>query len=147
MDALRPYAPADRAACLAVFDACTPRFFAPGERPLFETWLDAPPKGVAYRVIERDGRVVAGGGWMRRGATATLCWAMVEPGLHCQGLGGRLVRARLETLRGTPGVRRVRLGTSFQTRGFYERFGFRVAGVTPDGYGPGLDRVDMTLRL
>ena len=32
-------------------------------------------------------------------------------------------------------------------RGFYERHGFRAVAETPDGYGPGLDRIDMRLSV
>lgn len=41
----------------------------------------------------------------------------------------------------------VELDTSQHTRGFYERVGFRVERVVPDGYAPGLDRCDMCLAL
>ncbi|SFI41084.1 GNAT family N-acetyltransferase [Albimonas pacifica] len=146
MDALRPYAPADRAACLAIFDACTPRFFDPSERPAFTAWLDAPPPGADHLVIAREGDVLACGGWMREGEAAVLCWGMVAPALHRQGLGRRLTLARLAAMRRAPGVALLKLDTTPASRGFYAGLGFEVVAVTPDGYGPGLDRVDMTLR-
>jgi hypothetical protein len=49
---VRPYSSADRPACLAVFDSNTPRFFHPGERRNFETFLDAP--FCSYLVVEHD---------------------------------------------------------------------------------------------
>ena len=146
MDALRSYAPGDRAACLAIFDACTPRFFDPSERASFVAWLDAPPPGSDYLVIARDGAPVAGGGWQRDGEAAVLCWGMVAPALHRQGLGRRLTLARLEAMARAPGVRLLKLDTTPASRGFYARLGFEVVSVAPDGYGPGLDRVDMTRR-
>jgi len=58
-----------------------------------------------------------------------------------------LTAARLRTACAAPGVEQVRFDTSQHTQGFYRRFGFVVEGITPDGYGPGLDRWDMLVRF
>jgi hypothetical protein len=39
------------------------------------------------------------------------------------------------------------MDTSPRTVGFFTRVGFRVTGRTADGYGPGLDRLDLELCL
>jgi len=53
---------------------------------------------------------------------------------------------RLEHLRTHhPQIKAVQLDTSQHSEGFLARFGFQTTRVTPDGYGPGLDRCDMTL--
>ncbi len=147
MDIARPYEPKDRAACLALFDSNVPRFFDPTEKAGYERFLDRLDS--PYQVIERDGRVVACGGLAveRDGRTATLCWGMVEGGLHGRGVGTALTGARLAAARATPGVEVVRLDTGRWTTGFYERFGFVLETVTPDGYAPGSDRHDMRLDL
>ena len=46
-----------------------------------------------------------------------------------------------------PGCDTARLDTSQHTRGFFERWGFTAASVTPNGYGPGLDRIEMRITL
>jgi hypothetical protein len=50
-----------------------------------------------------------------------------------------------------PTWRRYRLpggdDTSQRSSAFFERFGFETRFVTPAGYGPGLDRHEMELRL
>ena len=53
----RPYTSADREACLAIFDANSPTFFAPNERADYVSFLGAVPDG--YEVCEVVGRVVA----------------------------------------------------------------------------------------
>lgn len=147
MDVARPYEPKDRAACLALFDSNVPRFFDATERAGFEAFLD----GLAwpYQVIERDGRIVACGGHAVEadGRTVSLCWGMVEQGLHGQGLGRMLTGARLAAARAEPGAAQVRLDTGVHTTGFYERFGFVIEGVQRDAYAPGSDRYDMRLVL
>lgn len=147
MDAARPYAPADRAACLELFDTNCPRFFDPSEKADFEAFLDG--LDWPYQVIERDGRIVACGGHATEpdGRTASLCWGMVDGALHGQGVGTALTRARIAAAKATPGIETLRLDTGPQTRGFYERFGFRVVRVEPEGYAPGYDRYDMILKV
>lgn len=51
--------------------------------------------------------------------------------------------ARLQAL----GVTRAVLDTSQFTAPFYARLGFQEVRRTPNGYGPGLDRVDMVVDL
>ncbi len=147
MDIARPYAAADREACLALFDSNAPRFFDPSERAGFERFLDEMLW--PYQLIEREGRVVACGGHAMEpdGRTVSLCWGMVEQGLHRQGLGRRLTEARLAAARAEPGASSVRLDTGQHTTGFYERFGFVIERVVRDGYAPGSDRFDMRLRF
>ncbi len=145
---VRAYDAADRAACLALFDGNTPTFFAAGERSDFAGFLDAHAASWAFQVVERSGGIVACGGHRvaADGETAGFCWGMVDRAQHRTGLGRILTQARLDAARATPGVRQVRLDTSQHTQGFYARFGFVVERVVPDGYSPGLDRVDMLLR-
>lgn len=146
----RPYDPKDQAACLAIFDANTPRFFAPSERPEFASHLqtcggpDSP-----YLVLIENGAPLACGGLSRAPGTgsATLSWGMVHPARHGQGLGQRLLDTRLALARSLPGLHSLTLSTSQHTSGFYRRAGFTVTGVTKDGFAPGLDRWDMTLTL
>lgn len=146
----RPYMAADRAACLAIFDGNVPAYFAPEERAAFADHLDGlPAVGAPYLVLEDRGAVVGCSGlsFAAQGTHASLSWGMVDRTRHGGGLGTRLLLARLAMARATPGLTELVLETSQHTRRFYERFGFAVLAVTPDGFGPGLDRCDMILRL
>lgn len=138
----RPYAPADRDACLALFDGNVPRYFDPDERAGFAAFLDALPG--PFLVADDGGRVVACGGWAVEADTGdvALCWGIVDAARHREGIGDRLTRARLrDALAGAP--RAVVIRTSQHTQGFYERLGFAVARVVPDGHAPGIDFVEM----
>ena len=148
---VRDYTSDDRDACLAVFDSNVPRFFVPREREEFAAFLDALPG--PYFVVEDDtGAVVGCGGYAVEPGTkdAHLCWGIAARGRHGTGLGRLLLDARLERVRADAAdgsIEAIALDTSQHTRGFYERRGFRVERVTPDGYAPGLDRCDMRLAL
>lgn len=145
----RTYAPSDRDDCLALFDGNVPAFFAPSERRDFEHFLARQAMEGAYQVLERDGRVVGCGGLAieKDGMTAGLCWGMVDRELQGIGLGRMLTELRLRSAAAIPGVMQVRLDTSQHTQGFYALLGFQVLRITQDGYGPGLDRWDMLLRI
>ncbi len=132
-----------------MFDGNVPRFFDATKRDGFVRFVDRFAVSSAFQVIGRDGVIVACGGLECEAGTGEvgLCWGMVERARHGGGLGSRLTAARLEAARTMPGVTRVRIETSQRTQGFYRRFGSVPEAVAPDGYGPGLDRWDMVLRL
>ncbi|MGE5176201.1 MAG: GNAT family N-acetyltransferase, partial [Hyphomicrobiales bacterium] len=113
----------------------------------FEEFL-ANPHG-RYAVVQDGGRLVGCGGYVtgREGKNARLVWGMIAPDCHGRGLGRLLALTRLRWIAALEGVERVSLDTSQKTAGFYLLFGFGPAKVVHDGYGPGLDRVDMELAL
>jgi len=147
---LRPYAAADRAACLAIFDSNVPAAFAPDERAGFAAYLDGA--GARYLVLadaDADGAIVGCGGYGLRadGQTAILRWGMVLATQHRRGLGRQLTLARLRLAVADHAIARVVLYTTGQTAGFYRRFGFRDTAVLADQYGPGLDRHTMVAAV
>lgn len=145
---IRAYAAAHRDVCLGIFDSNVPRFFAAHEREEFADFLDDLPG--PYLVFVEDGAVVACGGWTTGEtdkSTAGLCWGMVVRERHRAGLGQRLLQARLDEIRADGGIERVVLETSQHSEGFFSRSGFVVCARHPDGFGPGIDRVEMVLRI
>ncbi len=144
---LQPYLPADREGCLAVFDSNTPRFFDPAERMEFESFLDQP--NCVYFVMKHEDRIVGCGGYAIAGEEklASLVWGMVRSDLHQNGLGRFLLMFRLREIAKQNGIEAVRLSTSQHTAPFFEKQGFRITGVTQNGYASGLDRIEMVKRL
>lgn len=137
----------DKQACLALFDANVPRYFDVAEREGFDAFLTGKPQD--YLVLEIEGRVIASGGvtWHQNNTIAGLAWGMVTPELQGTGLGQQLLEARLELVRTRGTGKQVVLSTSQHTAGFYARFGFQNTATIPDGFGSGLDEVEMMLRL
>jgi N-acetylglutamate synthase-like GNAT family acetyltransferase len=142
---VRRFVKADRAACLRVFDSNVPEFFTEAEREQYASFLDRLPE--PYLVVENEDGVVACGGYAVApdAGFADLCWGMVHREEHRKGIGTLLLQERLRRIAGETEVEGVRLDTSQHTRAYYERIGFRLLQVTPNGYGPGLDRCDMRL--
>ncbi|EYB68692.1 hypothetical protein DEIPH_ctg017orf0022 [Deinococcus phoenicis] len=150
---IRPYSPADRAACLALFDSNVPEFFLAEERAEFAAFLGQPfdpGESGEYSVLEEAGRVVACGGvWLDPESPerpAGLSWGMVARNAHRRGYGSALLAFRLARLRAL-GAREVHLDTSQHSAPFFARSGFREVRRVPGGYGPGLDRVDRVAAL
>ena len=146
----RPYALTDQAACLSIFDANTPHFFATTERSDFANHLETcGDPDIPYMVLIENAALIACGGLSRPPGSpiATLSWGMVHPARHGQGIGQRLLDTRLALARCLPGLTHLTLATSQTTSGFYLRAGFTLTGITKDGFTPGLDRWDMALPL
>lgn len=143
---VRPYAPNDRDACLAIFDGNTPRFFGPGERPSFAAYLDHPV-GTFLVLCDDDGTIVGCGGIAVRKdrRTAYMVWGMIRADRQRVGNGRALALARLRSVAEMRDVDKLALDTSQEAVGFYEKLGFRTVKHTPDHYAPGLDRYDMEL--
>lgn len=141
----RSFSKADREACLAIFDANCPAFFAPNERADYESFLDASPDG--YEVCEVDGRVVAAFGLMRDDRRGdSLNWIMLAPASKGIGLGSRIME-RVIFLGRSSLSPMIRIAASHKSAPFFEKFGATPTAHLKDGWGPGMDRVDMELPL
>jgi ribosomal protein S18 acetylase RimI-like enzyme len=145
---IRPYTPADREACLAIFDSNVPRFFAPAERELFATFLDRF-KATYLVLCAPDGAVIGCGGMAVRpdGRTAILRWGMIPAAQQRRGLGRALTLARLRLAVADPAVAQIILYTTGLTAGFYRTLGFADTEVLPGYYAPGLDRHTMAVTV
>ena len=134
----------DREACLSIFDANCPAFFAPNERSAYASFLDAAPEG--YEVCEMAGRVVGAFGLVkRRDGGASLNWIMLAPDSQGTGIGSAMME-RVVSLARASGVSTINIAASHKSAAFFERFGALATERTTDGWGPGMDRVDMALR-
>lgn len=141
---IRRFASADATACRAIFCSNVPRHFAPDEQPEFEAFL-ANPVG-DYWVLETAGALVACGGGRVDGNVGRLIWGMVHAAHHGAGVGRALLRWCLDHLCRRSDLVTVAIETSQWAEGFFARHGFEVTRRVPDGFGPGLDSVDMHLQ-
>ena len=146
---VRPYTQDDKRACLSLIDGNSPAFFAPYERDEFSTFLDNP--GDRYWVVEDDVGTVIGcsGYWITPDShVALITWTMVARSRHSRGVGRWLILTCLHHLARVPTVQIVRLETSQHVTGFYEQAGgFRVQGITENGYSPGLHKIEMRREM
>ena len=141
----RPYRDADRQACTNIFDANCPEFFAPNERQEYEEFLECAPED--YQVCEVDGKVLGAFGLFVGGENMkALNWILLDP--QTQGIGvGSAIMERVIQLSRASQTRVVKIAASHKSAPFFARFGASTASMTRNGWGPGMDRVDMELPL
>lgn len=141
----RPYRKADRQACTGIFDANCPAFFAPNERLEYEEFLDSASGD--YEVCEVDGKVLGAFGLSVAGEdTKRLSWIMLDP--QAQGLGvGSAIMQRVIQLGRSSRTSVVKIAASHKSAPFFARFGASATSFIENGWGPGMDRVDMELQL
>ena len=141
----RDYCDTDRQTCLAVFDRNCPEFFAPNERADYEIFLESTPS--AYEVCEIDGRVVGAFGLLDDGIDEKrLSWILLDPQTQGVGIGQKIMERVIHTGR-TTSVGQVNIAASQKSATFFVRFGATTTTTAIEGWGPGLDRVDMVLVL
>jgi GNAT superfamily N-acetyltransferase len=152
--------PADREALTALVAPPTGSPFRPEEASCALELLEAvlsPSEGNTYEALllvdDRDRPVAYAcfGQTPMTDATYDLYWMITEAALRGKGLGGQLLAALEEDLRGRA-ARTVRIETSSLegqggARRFYERSGYAVVGLIPDFYRPGDDLVTLAKRL
>ena len=141
----RNYCGTDRQACLAVFDRNCPEFFSPNERTDYEVFLESAPS--AYEVCEVDGRVVGAFGLLDDGIDEKrLNWILLDPQIQGIGIGQKIMERVLHIGR-TTSMGQVNIAASQKSAPFFASFGATTTTTTIEGWGPGLDRVDMVLVL
>jgi N-acetylglutamate synthase-like GNAT family acetyltransferase len=141
----RPYRPADREACLRLFDLNCPASFAPNERTDFERFLDDAVE--KYELCLTDDQVVGAYGLYPDGPDRlAVRWIMVSPQAQGQGIGSAMMTRIVATLRQSDGVT-LRIAASHKSAPFFAKFGARERDRIPDGWGPGMHRVEMELHL
>ena len=143
----RVYEPADRQACVAAFRSCTPPYFRREDLSRFRRFIDHLPG--PYFVVQDEKEVIGCGGYAMGPLAdeAAICWLIVNRRHHGQGVGSFLMTECVAGILNREGCNAVRLETSQHTRGFFERWGFATRAVTPNGFGSGLDRVEMRMVL
>ncbi|MBT4370409.1 MAG: GNAT family N-acetyltransferase [Candidatus Marinimicrobia bacterium] len=132
--------------CIKIIRSNTPKYLDPSEHSDYEDYLSRNEK--IYFVIFKKSDIVACGGYgvNNSGTKVGLSWGLVQSKYHNKGYGSELLRYRLSHIQSNyPGID-IYLGTSQKTYKFYEKFGFIVEKVTPNGYGAELDQYDMVLK-
>ena len=140
-----PYRAERRAACLALFDANCPAFFAPNERRDYEAFLDRA--GEAYTLAALGDRLAGAFGLMPADVPgrAHLNWILLHPERQGAGLG-RTIMAEARRQAQALSADQVDIAASQHSAPFFARFGAEEVGSKPDGWGPGMHRIDMVWR-
>ncbi|WP_299773612.1 GNAT family N-acetyltransferase [uncultured Pseudoteredinibacter sp.] len=150
----RPYVSASLDDCLKLFDANCPEYFAPNERDDYKDFLEASPK--AYELCIVSGKLIAAfgvfpegkamGGDGREARNASLNWILIDPDMQGSGIGTELMSRALNRA-SLLGTQALKIAASHKSAPFFKKFGAEVVRETPDGWGPGMHRIDMVIEL
>lgn len=141
---IRRYHSTDLDAVIAIFRSNIPKYFGESEEPGLRNFLATRVE--EYFLGELGADIIAAGGIaLNDDETVSLCWGMVHGDFLGRGLGRELTEFRIRKSRERFGPRSLVISTSQHTKGFYQRFGFRLTAHTRDGLGPGLDKCQMRL--
>lgn len=144
---LRPYLASDLQACLDIYDASAVTLAPTHPRQSFQTFLQNSP--LTFFVLEHDANILGCGGYhhVEGSQQAELVWGMIHSKWHRQGLGRFLLMFRLREITKRNKVQLVHLEVPQQLAAFYQRQGFHIAAQKIDGYGSGLDKIELTKKL
>ncbi len=141
----RPYQSTDRTACLSLFDANCPEFFAPNERQDYVDFL--ADRSAHYQVALLEDRIVGAFGVLPdEPQGVALRWILLSPEWQGQGLGARIMTGAVGLAR-SHGAATLYIGASHRSAPFFAKFGAYPTATIPDGWGPGMHRVDMLLKV
>ena len=139
----RAFASTDIPACLALFEANCPEYFAPNERADYRAFLDAAPDG--YEVCELDGAIAgAYGVHAIDDDNAALHWILLAPAAQGRGLGAAIMSRAVRAL-DARGHRTLHISASHKSAPFFARFGAVEDARIEDGWGAGMHRVEMRI--
>ena len=143
--AFRSFCASDAESCLALFDDNCPEYFAPNERDDFHAFLKDGPVG--YEVCELDNMIVGAFGLIDQGEQGySLNWIMIAPTAHGLGIGSAMLQRAVARARHS-GLAEFSIAASHKSAPFFARFGASEIATFKDGWGPGMDRVNMRLVL
>jgi GNAT superfamily N-acetyltransferase len=143
----RPFQGADVDACIALFDANCPRYFAESERQAYMEFLRSHPAG--YQLCIIDGRV-AGAFGVRRSSTenrSRIEWVIIDPEIHGAGIGSLMIKAATHIAVMDHHSKVVEVTATQKSAPFFARFGAHSINTR---WSPTDDRtleVDMEMPL
>lgn len=139
------YSDNDKEACLSLFDENCPEYFAPNEREDYEGFLSAGPK--EYQVCSCGDEIVGVFGLFKTcDVEAKLNWILLSPKRQGGGLGS-LIMERVKSQANLASFQRITIATSHKAYKFFLKKGASIISETQNGWGPGMHRIDMELKL
>jgi N-acetylglutamate synthase-like GNAT family acetyltransferase len=144
---IRLYTPLDKSAVIDLLRQNTPEYFSPEEEQDFIHYLDNEIEG--YYVVEYNNEVVGCGGVniFPSQNMGRISWDMLHPAHQGKGLGGMLLKYRIDLLRNVHNVKTVQVRTSQLAYQFYAKFGFELKEIAKDFWAPKFDLYLMEYSL
>lgn len=140
---LRAYRIGDKDRLVEILQQNVPAYFDESEVADFIHYLDQEVE--QYFVAELDGVIVGSGGinFDEGGSIGVISWDMIQPEFQGKGIGGSLLKFRLDLLKSIKSVEKITVRTSQLTFPFYEKNGFVLLEIKKDYWAKGFDLYKM----
>ena len=143
-DLFYPYSAELELACMALFDANCPQFFAPNERDEYQCFLKSQPVG--YQVCLLNDEVVGAFGLLKHNQDYAINWIMLSPKTQGSGVGKQVMKHVIATAI-AQGIENISIAASHLSAPFFARFGAVAVNEIEHGWGQGMHRIDMVLNI
>ncbi|WND04098.1 GNAT family N-acetyltransferase [Temperatibacter marinus] len=140
------FTPLHSRACLALFDASCPEHFLPHERPEYEDYLKNNPEGYQVCTLRDDIIGAFGLAAEKEKSLASITWIMLSPKHQGVGIGKEMMGQIFEKAHAQK-FKTIQIATSHKTCSFFAKFQAQAIRNIPNGWGDGMHRVDMIIKL
>tara|TARA_B110000263_G_C15260293_1_gene488508 strand:+ start:878 stop:1327 length:450 start_codon:yes stop_codon:yes gene_type:complete len=133
-------------ACLSLFDKNCPKFFAVNERNDYIHYLKSKPPD--YKIIFSNKEIIAAFGFKIDTALnrARLSWIIVAPLSKNNGIGTEIME-NIKKIALINKLFTIDIAASHLSAPFFKKFGAIEIKIIEDGWGKGMHRVNMKLKL
>ena len=138
------YNPELELACMALFDANCPQFFAPNERDDYLDFLKSQPVG--YQVCLLNDEVVGAFGLLKHNQEYAINWIMLSPKTQGSGIGKQVMEHVIASSV-DQGIDRISIAASHLSAPFFAKFGAVAVNEIEHGWGQDMHRIDMVLNI
>jgi ribosomal-protein-alanine N-acetyltransferase len=140
---IRAYNPKDKPKLLDILKLNVPHYFAESEIDDFNNYLEKEVE--KYYVAELDHQIIGAGGinFEEHHKTAKISWDFIHPDFQGIGVGGALLRHRLDLLKSMEELEKITVRTSQLAYKFYEKNGFVLKEIIEDYWAEGFDLYQM----
>ncbi|SON52067.1 GNAT family N-acetyltransferase [Vibrio tapetis] len=141
----KAFTPSNKNACLRIFDANCPTYFAENERADYAAFLENNPEGYDVCVYNND--IVGAYGLCGSDQEfRELNWILISPSAQGIGIGHEFLSRAIESARSL-NLTQIKIAASHLSAPFFAKYGALEICEIPDGWGLGMHRIDMELNL
>lgn len=141
----RAYTPQDRDDCLCLFDDNCPEFFAVNEREDYAGFLDSFPS--EYEVCTLNGVIIGAYGLLEENKDwSNLNWILISPNRQGKGIGSKFMH-RIISQGKVVKLLGIKIAASHLSAPFFSKYGAIQINEIENGWGIGMHRIDMELKL
>ena len=132
--------------CLKLFDENCPHYFAENERKDYAYFLKSPPGQYFVGMLGAEPASAFGLIFAADSRRARLTWILVSAKSRGIGVGIKMMN-QARQICSERGITAIDIAASHLSAPFFQKFGTSKIIEIPNGWGPGMHRIDMELKL